>query len=204
MQFLSTPQGTALIGLACLLSATAAVAQDPIQDQNYSSRSSAGGASASGVLETGSYAGGSLGQYRYEDSSLDDDNFEDDSESYKAFLGARLNRVFSIEAGYNKYGEVEDQGRRFEADGIPLSISAALPLSPGFAPYAKLGQLYWDLEGEGNSEIGNENIDGNDTFYGVGAWLNLSRNLNMRLEYERFELDDADLDMATAGLALQF
>ena len=106
--------------------------------------------------------------------------------------------------GYTDFGEVSDQGSTFEAAGIPVSVSAALPISPVFAPYAKLGQLFWDAEGPGTTEAGNQNYDGDDTFYGVGARLGLSQAMDLRLEYERFSLDEADVDMASAALAFNF
>jgi hypothetical protein len=45
--------------------------------------------------------------------------------------------------------------------------------------------------------------DGTDPGYGVGARLTFS-SIEVRAEYEVFEFEDADVDMATVGFVWRF
>ncbi len=151
------------------------------------------------------YVGGNLGYYRFEQEDFpgSSDEFEDDRGSWKAYAGVRPNDVIGFEAGYVDFGEVNHQGARFDSDGLQLAMTAGIPFTPNFSIYGKLGQLFWDRETRSSAFTGNSR-DGDDTFYGVGSRIGLASNLDLRLEYERYEIDRADVDMASLGLNLMF
>ncbi len=154
------------------------------------------------------YVGGSFGYHTYEteefpDSREEFDNFEDEHESWKVRAGAQFSEVWGIEAGYTDFGEVADDRASFEAAGVTAGVTAALPLTPKFAPYAKGGYMFWDRNGE-DRLLGSRDDDGEDPYYGVGLRVGLSEQLDMRVEYDRYALDEADVDMASVGLNYLF
>lgn len=150
------------------------------------------------------YLGTGLGYYRLNDDDFldDDDRMKDNQSAWRVFAGAEFNRVFSLQADYIDFRKTDDGDASMEADGWALSGIAALPVTPFFAPYAKVGQLFWDRK----RSLGplSSSDDGNDMFYGAGARFSVAPNVDLRLEYERFSLDNTDLDMASASIQLRF
>jgi len=150
------------------------------------------------------YLGGGMGYYRLNDDDFldEDDELKDNRTAWRVFGGAEFNRVFSLQADYIDFGRTEDGNAKMEADGWTLSGIVALPLTEFFAPYAKVGQLFWDRK----RELGpfSTSDDGDDMFYGFGTRFTLSQNVDLRLEYERFTLDNTDLDMGSASLQFRF
>lgn len=151
------------------------------------------------------YLGGNWGYYRFEQEDFpgSSDEFEDDRGSWKAYAGVRPNDVLGFEAGYVDFGEVNHQGARFDSDGWQLAMTAGIPFTPNFSVYGKLGRLFWDRDIR-SSVFTSNSRHGDDTFYGVGSRIGLAPNLDLRLEYERYEIDRADVDMASLGLNLMF
>ncbi|MEX0731843.1 MAG: outer membrane beta-barrel protein [Aquisalimonadaceae bacterium] len=154
--------------------------------------------------ELRAYLGGGLGYYRLNDEDFldEDENLKDDRSAWKAFGGFEINRVFSLEVGYTDFGRTEDGNATMEADGWTIAGIAALPLTQYFAPYAKVGQLFWDRKREYGPLSRSD--DGNDLFYGVGARFMLTDHTDLRLEYDRLALNDTDLDMGSINLQFRF
>ena len=46
--------------------------------------------------------------------------------------------------------------------------------------------------------------DGDDPFGGVGVKLGFNRHVGLRVEYERFDISNIDLDTASAGVQFNF
>ena len=150
------------------------------------------------------YIGGGLGYFRLNDEDFldEDDDLKDNRWAWRVFGGIEANRVFSLEVGYVDFGESEDGNATMEADGWTIAGMAALPITPFFAPYARVGQLFWDRD----REFGplSRSDSGNDMFYGLGARLTLSDNVDLRLEYDRMAIDDTDLDMGSVNVQFRF
>ncbi len=144
--------------------------------------------------------------YSSPDFPSDEDEFDDDRVSWKALAGFRMNPVVSLEAQYLDFGEAESDFASAEADGWTAAVVADLPL-PIITPYAKAGALFWNtdasLDGPGNVSASD---DGTDFFWGLGARLPLGESTDLRLEYERFELegDNVETNIDAASLNLQF
>lgn len=162
---------------------------------------SAQSATQSGVR---AYLGAGLGYYRLNDENFLDENesLKDDRDAWKAFGGFEINRVFSLEVGYADFGRTRDGSASMEVDGWTLAGVAALPLSRTFAPYAKVGQLFWDRRREFGPFTRDD--DGDDLFYGVGVRFMLTESTDLRLEYDRLALKETDLDMGSANLQFRF
>jgi len=84
----------------------------------------------------------------------------------------------------------------------------AAPITDSFSVYAKGGWLEWDAEIEQDlGELGSisADTDGGDVFYGAGIEYAFTTNMQVRLEYERYELeDDIDPDMDVASVSFQY
>lgn len=151
-------------------------------------------------FEPGFYVGGGVGYFRVEEQDFfgPDDDLDDEQVSLKAYAGGDFMPWLSAEAGYVNFGEVGDAST-LEADGWTVAAMAQLPIG-NFAPYAKVGHLWWDADvGPGGATD-----DGNDWFGGLGVRFALTQALDMRVEYERYELADVDVDMGSLNLQLQF
>jgi opacity protein-like surface antigen len=162
-------------------------------------------ASAAGLVwDPGLYLGGGIGYDRIEgeDFTGEGDDLEDDRTTYKGIAGLRFTEVFALEAQYIDFGTAEDNVNRVDADGWTIGGTATLPLFRYVNPYAKAGMLLWEAEGESAGIRASD--DGNDFTYGVGADIAVMEKLGFRLEYERFELNNLDIDMASANLQFNF
>lgn len=151
------------------------------------------------------------------DQNFDPDDFDDDRVSWKAFAGYRFTPIFSVEGQYVDFGDAENSSARVEADGWTAALVADIPFK-FIQPYAKAGALFWNTDAHLRGALANASkvsSDGTDFFWGVGARMNLSENLDLRLEYERYQLDgdaggdddysvDTDIDAVSLGLQFNF
>ena len=159
------------------------------------------------------YGGGGIGYFRLNDDDFldDDDDFKDNRTGWRAQVGAQFNPILSIEGGYVDFGNLNDGPLRFSSDGGFAAALVHLPLGT-FAPFAKIGQLWWDVDREGPSggglltppALSGQRSSGNDTFYGVGVRIGEGPGLQLRLEYDRMEVDNADIDMGSINLQYRF
>lgn len=158
----------------------------------------------SGNPEIRPYLGADLGYYRLDDEDFldEDDRLKDNRTAGRVFAGVEANRIFGLQVGYLDFGETEDGRAKMEADGTTISGIAAIPLTETFAPFAKVGNLSWDRE----RSLGplSSKDSGDDLFYGFGTRFTLTDHVDMKLQYERFAIDETDLDMASAGLQFNF
>lgn len=154
------------------------------------------------VKQSYGYLGGGIGYYRLEDDEFPE-NFEDERESWRLFAGGMVNPVFGVEAGYTDLAEASDSGFESDVDGITLAALGQVPLGNVLSIYGKGGLFSWDVERRGPLGFSGSD-DGRDFFYGFGARIGVSTPLGLRLEYERFELDDTDIDLATVNLEFRF
>jgi hypothetical protein len=150
------------------------------------------------------YLGGGIGYYRVEDEQFpdDSDNFEDEREAYRVFVGGMVNPYFGIEGGYTNFAEASDGPVKVDTDGLSLAALGQIPLGRVLSIYGKGGLFAWDTDVRG--PLGRASADGEDPFYGVGARIGLGTPLGLRLEYERFELDGTDVDLASVNLEFRF
>lgn len=152
----------------------------------------------------GLYLGGGAGYNRIEgeDFTGNGDEFEDSRISYKGILGLRLTPTFFVEGQYINFGTAEDGANRVKADGFTTSAVLDLPIWEFVHPYGKIGALFWDADGRFSNVAASD--DGTDLTYGVGLRFAVTERIDLRTEYERFELNDTDIDMASANLQFNF
>ena len=156
------------------------------------------------------YLGAGYGQFKFEfDDDDNDTNFDDSQAAYRIFVGGNVTENFGGELTYINFDEANDLGTNTDIDGVSIAGVFTAPLGEFFSLYAKGGLFKWEAS-YSNSVAGipfSESVDGNDIFYGVGAKVSLSQNVDLRFDYDRYELDDdinPELDIISANLQFNF
>jgi len=163
----------------------------------------------------GWYLGGGVGQFN---AQIDDVNevddtingWDNDDTAYKFFAGYRLNKVLAFELDYINLGEPSGAvvpGFNVDAavDGFAPYVVATVPLGNFFEVYARLGYFFYDATVGVENELDNRvefDEESEDLVYGAGIGANIGEKLNIRFEYEKFDLeglDDSDTLWLTAA-----
>jgi OOP family OmpA-OmpF porin len=167
----------------------------------------------------GFYVGGSLGQ-----SSFDKDivrelitsgRVDTSDTGFKVFGGYQFNRNVGLEVAYVDLGKASYSGfagtdpvigGKVEVTGVNLSAVGAWPVAPNLDVFGKIGFLSWEDKA---SDVTNgipfsDTIDGTDLSFGFGASWHLTRNVRLRVEWERFRVDDTDADLFSVGAVYKF
>jgi OmpA-OmpF porin, OOP family len=153
---------------------------------------------ATQAQETGFYLGGSWGAYKVDEGDLDDND-----DMLKGFLGWQFAPFFGIEGQWTDFNRLNnDSGDRFEADGKGLAAVFTFPFTPTSSLFAKVGNFWWDSDS--SFAGGARDEDGDDPFFGAGFKFGFNRHVALRLEWERFDIADVDIDAFTAGIQFTF
>src|SRR5690349_8959708 len=124
-------------------------------------------------------------------------DFEGSDTGWKVHLGSSISFIGG-EIGYVDFGRLGG-GNGPRANAWTPAITLGVPLGVGQI-YGKGGVAFADIQGSTlREEYKNE-----DPFFGVGMRFGLSPGLGFRAEYERYSFDNEDVDMAQAGLELNF
>jgi OOP family OmpA-OmpF porin len=160
------------------------------------------------------YLGVGAGEAEYKDSNAADDT----DTAWKAFLGFDVNKIIGIEAGYVDLGKITGAGfgpgpglgGDVETTGWNIDARVGFPFAQDRASvFAKAGTFYADVE---RQAVGLSIDDTSwELTYGVGAEFDFARNVGIRAEWERFEIDDndamigeQDVDLLSASLVFKF
>lgn len=134
-------------------------------------------------------------------------SFDEDDTAYKVFFGYNFDLpvvILSIEGGYVDFGkpniDVLGDDLTVDTTGINLWGMAALEAGP-VDFFAKLGYVAWEADFEYLTAGASE--DGTDLGYGLGLAFNAGP-IQIRGEYEVYDIDDADASMVSVGLIYQF
>jgi OOP family OmpA-OmpF porin len=136
--------------------------------------------------------------------------YDDSDTTYKAFVGYRFIKYFGIEGGYVDFGTFNDEtsGIDLEVDSTAwdLFVVGILPLGTWFELFGKAGYFQWDRNAETSGLVtGTENDSGNNLVYGGGMAFVFGKHFALRLEYERYEMNDVEnLDQESAGIEFRF
>jgi hypothetical protein len=150
------------------------------------------------------YAGASVGKAAVE-ADIDGNGFDEDDTSGKLIFGYVFDLPvidISLETSYVDFGAPRDTSTGAEVEISGLDAFAVAGLDFGFiGVFAKAGVLAWDAD----TRLGDvtASSDGSDTAYGIGARFNVG-SLFIRTEWERFDIEDADVDMLSAGVIWRF
>ncbi len=150
--------------------------------------------------------------------------FDDRDVGYKIFTGYQMNTNFAIEGGYFDLGQFSyhattlpagSQHGRLTLDGWNLDLVGTLPLTERASLFARIGAhrstANVDFIGTGAVNILTTEYRKRSTHYkfGVGYEYQFNRNLAMRIEAERYRMDDAvgnrgDIDLYSVSLLYRF
>ncbi len=174
------------------------------------------------AVEAGWYVGHSAGQ-----SKVDIDNAQFDSLAVgssttsdekdiglKVFGGYQFTKNLAIEAAYIDFGKFTARQTvstgtvdvKFEPKGWNIAGVGTLPISENFSLLGKLGAFSWSLDYKCTAVSGtlsclapsNRSAYGTDLSFGVGLSYAITKQWNLRMEYERFK--DVGDQNATRGI----
>lgn len=162
------------------------------------------------AADIGGYVGASFGKTTSD--ALDDLNdipgvsVDDSDTGYKLFAGYNFNANFAVEGFYADLGEISatDGVYKFsvDTDSLGVAILGKLPVGEKAEVFAKVGYQRWGAKlSENGTKIADD--DGSDVIYGIGAAYNIN-NVSIRAEFERFALDNEDVNLLSLGLAYNF
>ena len=159
-------------------------------------------------IDKGLYFGGGIGNASIdqEDASFD---FSGDDTGWKAIVGWRIFKFISVEANWVDFGTAEDSvgGSDFgvTTDGFDVGALGILPLGGHFELFVKGGYMAWDAELDAEDPSLDAQEDGEDPFYGAGVAFRIGESLQIRAEYEQFDIEDADtVDLASVSATFTF
>ncbi|MDH3336436.1 MAG: outer membrane beta-barrel protein [Gammaproteobacteria bacterium] len=165
------------------------------------------------LADSGFYVGGSIGGATIE-ANLGDtgipgvpSDIDEDDTAYKVFVGYNFDLpsiVLGVEAGYVDFGEpnIDVLGEDLLIDTTGINLWGIVALEAGPVDlFAKLGYISWDADFQLVTERASES--GSDVGYGLGLAFNAGP-IQIRGEYEVYDLDDADASMLSVGLVYQF
>lgn len=164
---------------------------------------------------SGFYVGGGIGQFNAQIDDVDQldntvDSWDEDDTAYKVFAGYRLNRFVGFEAAYLNLGKpsgsvVPGFNVDSSVDGFAPYVVGTLPLGRFFELNARLGYYFYDANLRQESGLNGRvqfDEESEALAWGAGIGANIGEKVNLKLEYERFDLerlDDADALWLTAA-----
>lgn len=183
------------------------------------------------------YLGASIGQSDFKVDCTGLDTCDTKDTGYKLFGGYMFNPYFGVEAAYVDFGKAtgtassipvilaSDRVTRLatatvsgsgslKASGFGLWAVGNYPIGDG-ALFAKLGfasiENKLEVSGAGSafSATGSEKATSTDIAYGIGGAYNFTKNLGVRVEWERYQGkipgdEKFDLDLLSAGIYYRF
>jgi OmpA-OmpF porin, OOP family len=165
--------------------------------------------------DAGWYLGGGIGQFNAGIDDVDEvddaiEGWDESDDTYKLFAGYRMNKFLAFELAYVNLGEpsgavVPGFNVDSAVDGFAPYVVGTIPLGNWFEVYGRLGYYFYDATVGVQDTLGNRvefDEESEDLVYGAGIGANIGEKLNIRFEYERFDLeglDDADSLWLTAA-----
>lgn len=141
---------------------------------------------------------------------------DDDDSGLKAYAGYQFSKYFGGEFGFFSPGQpvlrTQTPGQTFvgsvDVSGWFAEFVATLPLGGGFSAHAKAGPFAWRVDTRLPSTTTTTSVvgkyDGIDFTAGVGLGYAINDQVGARIEIERFQFDDDDIDYISAGLLIRF
>jgi long-subunit fatty acid transport protein len=179
-----------------------------VLDPGQGSLEEFGEAEWGGINFDGWYAGVNFGQSRYSDAN---DTANSRTEGWKVYGGYQFNKYLGVEGGYANLNDMTDKTgtvtTNMDTDAWTLAAVVSYPLTDKFSVMGKLGGAYMltDIDIKDGSaltvRVGDDSFQPN---YGVGVSYALLDFINLRAEWERFDTDDSNIDLMTAGIAMEF
>jgi len=164
--------------------------------------------------ESGWYAGVGLGQASHDVDCAGTTSCDDNDTAWKIFGGYQFNKYLGVEVGYTDLGKASLSDAisttAFEVKGFEVLAVGTYPINQQFEIFGKAGFFRWDLDVKDNV-FGSISESGTDFTFGIGAKYNFSKNLGLRLEWQRYNdigndstTGTSDSDFIGLGLVFKF
>lgn len=156
------------------------------------------------------YIGASAGQSKFEAECSSLFSCDRKDTGYKIYGGGNINGMLGLELGYTDFGKIRTGGGQTDAWAASASLTAGIPIGDRFSIFAKGGGIYGrtDVRASASSLLNTGHKNGWGYTYGVGAALGITPTVQVRVDYDRYNLDFAggsrDIDMLSAGLQMRF
>jgi long-chain fatty acid transport protein len=180
-----------------------------------------------GINFDGWYAGFGFGQSQYQDveSSLDEGfaaqgvtsstTANNQTEGWKVYTGYQFNKYLGAEGGYANLNDMSANSTTsiglvhtdLVSTAWMLAAVGTYPVTENFSVMGKLGAAYVLQTADvkvGSALTQRTGDDAYQPYYGVGVSYALVDNFKLRAEWERFDLDDINIDLMTAGFTVAF
>ena len=167
--------------------------------------------SAVAEIRPGFYAGAGLGIVDVEDDTV---GFDDGDTGFKVFGGYQLGDIVSVEVSYIDGGTAEETAgaAKLEVDTsiVNLSVLGDLLLTEQFSLFGRLGYAFIDTDADFSVRIGNMTVrasdsdSDNEVSYGIGGVYRFTEQLEVRAEFEAFDVSNGDLNAITASVLFRF
>lgn len=162
-----------------------------------------------GINFDGWYGGLNFGQSKYR--GVDEDTANTRTEGWKVYAGYQFNKYLGVEGGYVNLNDMTARTgtvtTNLDTDAWALGAVVSYPLTEKFSVMGKLGAAYMLADvvtKKGNALKVRTGDDGYEPNYGMGVSYALLDFLNVRAEWERFDRDDHNIDLMTAGVVMKF
>jgi len=168
------------------------------------------------ALDYGAFVGGSIGTTRYDICdqlvSAGATSCDDQNTGFKIFGGYKFNRYLAVEGGYVDFGKMYaySTGPGINTDVLVnayyVSGILAVPVAGRASLFGKAGGEFWEGEVNGASPTASARAtdSGTGLMYGAGASFDLSDNVGLRGEWERYDVDGNDVDLVSVGIEFMF
>jgi OmpA-OmpF porin, OOP family len=155
------------------------------------------------------YAGATFGQAHWRSGCLATSPSCDDTDrALRVFGGYQVNRMLAAEIGFHNLGKATGSTAAIKGNAWEAVAVAAWPITGGLGVYGKLGLFRGNVEGSG-ALLPNKETNYGPTF-GIGAQLDVSRNLALRGEWQSYPklggstLPKTDINVMSAGALWRF
>ena len=148
---------------------------------------------------------------------------EDDS-GISLVGGFRTNKFFSVQVEYqdelafgidNMFAGSslwfpETESANFDSNAVFLSGVSSYPITESASLYMKGGVFNWEIDSrfsDSNNNNSNDLLDrsrGTDVFFGLGANYNLNPRFGISAEWERYQMEEDDVDYLSTELKFKF
>lgn len=164
--------------------------------------------------ESGIYIGAALGQAEQTeqcDGAAPGISCDNKDSAWKIFGGFQLNRHFAVELGYANLGETTASAGAVsatdEATAFEFVALGMLPIGDRFAIFGKAGLYRGELERTSNNPgVQTGTNEQTDFTFGVGVRFDITHNIGLRAEWQRYvDLGEiTDVDLITLGVQFKF
>jgi OmpA-OmpF porin, OOP family len=148
--------------------------------------------------------GGSVGSSRYKGDDIGGLSTDRRDTGGKVYGGWEFNPNFGLELGYTQLGKFSSAAGEAKVNGAYIDAVGKLPLGNNFSALGRIGAFNGKYE---NTLLGSER--GTNVKVGAGVQYDVSKNLGLRGEWERYRFDatsntKANADLYSVGLNYKF